>query len=78
MKRYYHRVESGQLVPAETRLVDALAGLLGAQPADVFAWRPRPIAAQAAYFRAEAPEAASPKMPAPVPEDEVDRLFRPR
>jgi hypothetical protein len=79
VKRYYHEVESGELVPANEALVAALAELLHARAADLFAWKPRPLqSAPAAYFRSDAHVMASMKMRAPIQEDDVDRLFRSR
>ena len=50
----------------------------GARVADLLAWKPRPVAAQAAYYREnlELAAAAAPAPAAPaVPPDEVDQLF---
>jgi hypothetical protein len=79
VKRYYHEVETGRLVPAESKLVSALTELLGARVSDALSWRPKPIAAQAAYYRAEAPAAVA-KISAAIPaeQDEIDLLFRAR
>jgi transcriptional regulator with XRE-family HTH domain len=72
-RRYYHQVETGQLPPSP-RVREALAAILGGP---VRAWKPRPLAAQPAYFRAEeAVQAAPAAAPADEAWDEVDELFR--
>ena len=79
VKRYYHEVETGRLVPAEAKLASALGELLGSRVSDALSWQPRPVAAQAAYYRTEAPAAAAmPSPPIPAEPDEIDLLFRPR
>jgi hypothetical protein len=73
VERYYHEVESGSLRPSR-RIAEALGELFGTP---VRAWKPRPLAAEAAYFRAEEPIAATAAAPArPEPLDEIDELFR--
>ena len=74
VKRYYHEVETGQRVPADERLVTALAEILRTRASDLLAWRPRPLLAEPAYFRTEALVAAPPPRAAEEP-DEIDRLF---
>ena len=76
----YHQLETGQLDVggADPALVEGLAGFFHARVADLLAWKPRPLAAEPAYFRAEAPPPpASAVTPAPAAAepDEVDRLF---
>jgi hypothetical protein len=79
VKRYYHEVETGRLIPAETKLVSALAELLGFRVSDALAWQPKPVTAQAAYYRTEAPSTpAMASRPIPAEEDEIDLLFRAR
>jgi hypothetical protein len=79
VERRYHELETGQIDPRRTdsSLLEELALLPRTQVADLLAWRPRPLTAEAAYFRADAPFAALTDMAAPVAEepDEVDRLF---
>ncbi len=78
-ERRYHELETGQidLRRADPSLLEELAGLLHARVADLRAWRPRTLAAEGIYFRAEEPAAAVRAMaPAERTEpDEVDRLF---
>ena len=77
--RRYHELETGQLDAsrADPALIEGLAGLLHARVGDLLAWKPRPLAAEPAYFRA----AESLAQPSPTaggmagPPDEVDRLF---
>jgi hypothetical protein len=73
--RYYHEVETGQRVPADERLVAALAEILRGRVGDLLSWRPRPLAAQPAYYRAESAAAAPAPAAAPGEPDEIDRLF---
>jgi len=79
VERYYHEVEAGLRVPADQRLLTALAELLGARVGDLLSWRPLPLEAEPAYLRSA--EAAPVPLPAPpqVAEegDEIDELFRP-
>lgn len=78
VRRYYHEVETGQLVPGDERLVAALADILRTRVSDLLALRPRPLAAEPAYYRALATDALT--RPPAAPEDaldEIDRLFRP-
>ena len=51
VKRYYHRLEAGQLDPSrlERPLLDLLARVLRASPASILAWRPRPLQVAPAY-----------------------------
>lgn len=79
VERYLHEIETGQLVPAERRLLDALAEILRARVSDILALRPRPLEAKLAYMRAAAPEPtlAAPAAAAQEPPDEIDELFRP-
>ena len=70
---YYHEVESGQLPPTP-RIREALAAIFGAP---IRVWKPRPLSAQAAFYRAEeVPAAAAPASSAAEEWDEVDELFR--
>jgi len=79
----YHELETGQLDArrADPALLESLAELLRARVADVIGWRPRPIAAEAAYFRADTELAQFMPAPSeaaavePAQPDEVDRLF---
>ena len=77
--RRYHELETGQIDArrADPALLDELGALLRTRVADLLAWRPRPLAAEATYFRAEAPvEAPAQALRRPAEEpDEVDRLF---
>jgi hypothetical protein len=81
LRRRYHELETGQLDlgRVDPALLDELAALLGARVRDLLTWNPRPLAAEAAYFRVAEPLAAPPPAaaaPAPPSEpDEVDRLF---
>lgn len=79
VRRYYHELETGRLDPEglSPKLVDTLAQVLKARVGDLLAWRPAPLPAAPAYYRADAPP-ASPAPPAGPPEepDEVDLLFR--
>jgi hypothetical protein len=80
VERRYHELETGQIDPrrADPSLLEELASLLRTRVPDLLAWRPRPLAAEAAYFRADASLAASlqvaPPLAAEEP-DEVDRVF---
>jgi hypothetical protein len=78
--RRYHELETGLLDMrrADPALLEELAALFRARVADLLAWKPRPLTAEAAYFRSEAPFRAAPvakAAPAPEQPDEVDRLF---
>ena len=83
VKRYYHELEGGLLDPRQVdrRVLESLAETLRARVADLLAWRPQPLGAEAAYFRTDvlvedalnAPAAAAP--PAAEEPDEIDRLF---
>lgn len=78
VRRRYHELETGQIdaAGADPSLLDALASLLGRGVSDLVAWKPRPLAAQAAYYRADAPASpASARAAEPEEPDEVDRLF---
>jgi hypothetical protein len=80
--RYLHQVETGSLVPAEQRLLDALADILRVRTHELLTLRPRPLPAQAAYYRVQ-PDAAAATPPAasappPSEADEIDELFRAR
>jgi hypothetical protein len=79
VRRRYHELETGQIDArrADPALLDELAALFKARVADLLAWRPRPLAAEAAYFRASAPGLAQrlPDQESRVEPDEVDRLF---
>jgi hypothetical protein len=83
VKRSYHEVETGQLVPVEPKLIGALAELLGSWVGEALSWHPKPVSTQAAYYRTEAPAAPAAAMakrtpPIPAEQDEIDLLFRPR
>ena len=79
VERRYHELETGQLdaARADPALVEGLADLFKTRVRDLLAWKPRPLAAEAAYFRAAAPLPAPPALAQPedVEPDEVDRLF---
>jgi hypothetical protein len=82
VERRYHELETGQIDPrrADPSLLEEVAAVLRTRVADLLAWRPRPLAAEAAYFRSEPALAAPPPMAAapqaPVEaRDQVDRLF---
>jgi hypothetical protein len=80
VKRYYHQLETGQLQRQQVseRLTDALGKLFGTRIGDLLAWRPRPLAPEAAYFRATAPASVAPAAAppgAPAERDQVDDLF---
>jgi hypothetical protein len=75
----YHELETGQLDlgRVDRALLEELATLFKARVGDFLAWRPRPLAAEAAYYRASEVVPMSPA-PAQAQEDEpdeVDRLF---
>ena len=78
--RRYHELETGQLDVrrADPALIEELAMLFKSRVADLLAWKPRPLAAEAAYYRAAEPltpqSMAAPAPPLSEP-DEVDRLF---
>jgi hypothetical protein len=81
--RYLHQVETGSLVPAEQRLLDALADILRVRAHELLTMRPRPLPAQATYYRADpaaaaAPPAAARSASVPAEADEIDELFRAR
>jgi hypothetical protein len=65
VKRRYHELENGLLDPSgvDPSVWEALATALRARASDLVAWRPRPLAAEAAYLRldraAAAPTAAA-------------------
>jgi len=79
VRRRYHELETGQLElgRVDRALLDELAALFKARVGDLLAWQPRPLAAEAAYFRAS--ELMEPSaVPSPTEQaepDEVDRLF---
>ena len=86
VKERYHELENGLLDVArvDRGVWDVVASLLSVRVSDLVAWRPRPLAAEGAYLRADqsaAPLAASLAMrvesPSATPEepDEIDRLF---
>jgi hypothetical protein len=75
-----YELETGQIDPrkADPSLLEELAALLRTRVADLLAWRPRPLATEAAYFRADAELGAFSQLappPAADEPDEVDRLF---
>jgi hypothetical protein len=72
VERYYHEVETGQLAPSP-RIREALEAILGRA---ALAWKPRPLAAEPAYYRAPAAMAAPSMEIEPEPWDEIDELFR--
>ena len=79
--RRYHELETGQLDAsrADPALLEELASVLRARVADLLAWKPRPLATEAAFYR-EAEPVAMPSTfaaapPPPSEPDEVDRLF---
>ena len=80
VERRYHELETGQLDVrrVDPALISELAMLFKARVADLLAWKPQPLAADAAYYRAEQPltlqSMPAPTAPAQEP-DEVDRLF---
>jgi hypothetical protein len=76
--RYYHEVEIGQRIPADERLIAAIAEILRTRASDLLSWRPRPIAPQPAYYRTEAAAAVPLSTPLAEEPDEIDRLFAPR
>jgi hypothetical protein len=59
--RRYHELETGQIQAgrADPALLAELAALLGARVTELVSWKPRPLAAQAAYYRADVPIAAA-------------------
>ena len=65
--RRYHELETGQLDVrrVDPALVSELATLFKARVADLLAWKPQPLAAEAAYYRAEQPLTLQ-SMPAPA------------
>jgi hypothetical protein len=80
----YHELENGLLDPSrvDRSVWEVLAATLRARASDLVAWRPRPLAADAAYFRVDAmaPAAGPARTTALRPEraeeaDEIDRLF---
>ena len=77
VRRRYHELETGQIdaAAADPSLLECLAELLGRGVSDLLAWKPRPLAAEPAYFRAEPSAAPMFKLLEPGPPDEVDRLF---
>lgn len=78
VRRYYHEVETGLRIPAEKRLLAALAEILHARVADILALRPRPLEAKPTYYRAVGAPPAAPPATQGEPEDEIDLLFRAR
>jgi len=62
VKRYYHRLEAGQLDPSRLArpLLDLLARVLAAPVASIIAWRPRPLEVAPAYRIAPDALAAAP------------------
>ena len=79
MRLRYHELETGQLDVrrVDPALLEELATLFRARVGDILAWRPRSLAAKAAYYRSFPVEQASAK-PARAPDtepDRVDRLF---
>ena len=84
VKRYYHRLEGGLLDSSrvDRRVFEVLAETLKAQVGDLLAWRPRPLAFEPQFLRAEepvwsAPAASPPEQRSEAPDeyDEIDRLF---
>ena len=78
VERRYHELETGQIeARADPALLDELADLFKTRARDLLAWKPRPLAAEAAYFRAATPLPAAPALAQPedAEPDEVDRLF---
>ena len=79
VKRYYQRLEQGLLEPrgVSGRVWDVLQTTLGAGVERAAAWRPRPLAVDAAYLRADAlMQAHVPPPAAPAADlDEIDELF---
>jgi hypothetical protein len=76
VQRYYKAVETGQLVPADQRLLAALAEILRTRISDLLALRPRPSSAEPLELRTAPAMTAKLSPPIPSPEDEIDRLFR--
>jgi AAA domain len=58
--RRYHELETGQLElrQVDQALLDELAVLFKARIGDLLAWQPRPVTAQAVYYRANPPIAS--------------------
>lgn len=79
VRRRYHELETGQLDlgRVDRALLDELATLFKTRVGDLLAWRPRPLAAEAAYYRASELGPMSPTLAASqeAEPDEVDRLF---
>jgi AcrR family transcriptional regulator len=81
VKRRYHELENGLLDPGgvDRSVWEVLAATLRARVSDLVAWRPRPLAADAAYLRVDAQAAPAATMAmdrlAVDEPDEIDRLF---
>ena len=84
VKRYYHRLEGGLLDASrvDRRVFEVLAETLRAQLGDLLAWRPRPLAFEQQFLRAEEAVRSAPAARAPEPDfeapreyDEIDVLF---
>jgi len=80
VKRYYHRLEAGQLDPSRLArpLLDLLARMLGAQAGSILAWRPRPLDVAPAFrvpldALAEGPRTAL-APPAREPEEDDEQV----
>ncbi len=78
VERYYHEVEAGLRLPAEKRLLAALADILGVPASALASLRPKPLEAQGAFFRAQEVPSEIPPLEEAEPPDEVDLLFRGR
>jgi hypothetical protein len=79
VERRYHELETGQLDVrrVDPALLEGLAELLHTRVADLAAWKPRPLRAEAAYYRENLElNQLLPASPADAEgRDEVDRLF---
>ena len=83
VKRYYQQLETGLLDPARVsgRVFDALSETLHARVREALTWRPRPVAYESAFLRADAvPDArtlayAPAAAAEPAEQDEIDKLF---
>jgi hypothetical protein len=80
IKRYYHDVERGELVPADEKLVALLAEVLRARVSDLFGIRQRPleVSPAAAFYRGATAPSTKVEAPIQAEQDEIDHLFRPR
>jgi hypothetical protein len=78
VKRYVHELEAGLLEPrrVDRSVLAAIAEAVHAKVEDLLAWRPRPLAMEGVFLRADDPADAVMSAPAePEEEDEIDRLF---